>query len=177
MRRSTVALVVAGTIACAACERETRRYKEISPAEARPDAVQLSTLQPGKADPPEQKISPYQNNAYGISEGKRLFSAYNCNGCHAMGGGGIGPALMDDKWIYGGEPDQIYSTIAQGRPDGMPTFAKRIPNNQLWQIVAFVQSLSGNVPKDAASGRDDDLSAKKPEMRQEPVRPKQTGHR
>ena len=177
MTRPWVALIVAAAIASSACEREKRRYKEISAAEARPDAVKLSTLQPGRTDPPVEKVSPYQNNAYGISEGKRLFSAYNCNGCHAMGGGSIGPALMDDKWIYGGEPDQIYSTIAQGRPDGMPSFAQRIPNNQLWQIVAFVQSLSGNVPQDAASGRDDDLSAKKPEMRQEQVRPKQTGHR
>ena len=177
MMRLLTAVGAALLLAASACERESRRYKEISPADARPDAVKLSTLQPGKADPPEEKISPYQNNAYGISEGKRLFSAYNCNGCHALGGGGIGPALMDDKWIYGGDPEQIYSTIVQGRPNGMPSFAEKVPNNQVWQIVAFVQSLSGNVPQDAASGRDDDLSAKRPEMRQERLPPKQTGHR
>lgn len=160
-----------------ACERESRRYREMSPADARAETVKLSTLQPGRADPPVEKVSPYQQNAFGQAEGKRLFSAYNCNGCHAMGGGGMGPALMDDKWIYGGEPDQIYSTIVQGRPNGMPSFAGRIPNHQVWQLVAFVQSLAGNVPKDAAPSRDDDLSVKKPENRQGARRPKQTGHR
>ena len=170
-------IVVASLLLVCACDRESRRYKEMSPADARPDTVKLSTLQPGKADPPVRKASPYQANAYGLSEGKRLFSAYNCNGCHAMGGGGIGPALMDDKWIYGGEPDQIYSTILQGRPNGMPSFAGRIPNNQVWQLVSYVQSMSGNTPEDAAPSRDDDLSAKKPENRERPRGPKQTGHR
>ena len=37
-------------------------------------------------------------------QGKRLFSWYNCIGCHANGGGGIGPPLMDDEWIYGSRP-------------------------------------------------------------------------
>ena len=131
MSRGAVAVAVALTV-FAACERESRRYKEMSPAEARPDGVRLTTLQPGKTHPPQQKKSPYQGNAWGISEGKRLFIAYNCSGCHAMGGGGMGPALMDDKWIYGADPDQIHSTIVQGRPNGMPSFAAKIPNNQVW---------------------------------------------
>lgn len=176
MNRRTLIAVVS-MLCVGGCEREARRYQEKSPADARPETVKLSTLQPGRADPPVEKKSPYQGNAYGLSEGKRLYSAYNCNGCHAMGGGGMGPALMDDKWIYGGEADQIYSTIMQGRPNGMPSWAGKIPNNQVWQLVSFVQSMSGNAPKDAAPSRDDDLSVKKPESRQERQRPKQTGHR
>jgi cytochrome c oxidase cbb3-type subunit 3 len=121
--------------------------------------------------------SPYEENAWGMGEGKRLYQNYNCSGCHAMGGGGIGPALMDDKWIYGFTGEQIYSTIVQGRPNGMPAFGGRIPNDQIWQIVAYVQSLSGLTPQDAASSRDDDMSAKKPEARKERETPKQTGHR
>jgi cytochrome c oxidase cbb3-type subunit 3 len=37
---------------------------------------------------PEQK--EFEENAYMVSEGKRLFSAFNCVGCHAHGGGGMG---------------------------------------------------------------------------------------
>ena len=33
-------------------------------------------------------LSPYQENAWGMAEGKRLFSFFNCVGCHANGGGG-----------------------------------------------------------------------------------------
>jgi cytochrome c oxidase cbb3-type subunit 3 len=160
-----------------ACERESRRYQDGPAVATRPEATRITSLQPGAPTPPPESASPYQNNAWGISEGKRLFLAYNCNGCHAMGGGAIGPALMDEKWIYGYEPAQIYSTILQGRPNGMPAFTGRIPDQQIWQLVAYVQSLGGAVPKDAAPGRDDDLYPKKPEQRQTHTPPKQTGHR
>ena len=175
MRR---ALMLAGVLGLAlACERETRDYQQLPAGAARPDSVRLTELQPGKDRDKAPALSPYQENAYGIGEGKRLFGAYNCNGCHAMGGGGIGPALMDDKWIYGYEPDQIFSTIVQGRPNGMPAYAGRVPDQQVWQIVAYVQSLSGQTPQDAATSRDDDLNAKKPESRKEREQPRQTGHR
>ena len=71
--------------------------------------------------------SPYQENAWGMGEGKRLYAAYNCAPCHGVNGGGaIGPPLIDDKWIYGAKADQIYATISQGRPDGMPSFGGHI---------------------------------------------------
>ena len=83
--------------------------------------------------------SPYQDNAWGMGEGKRLYAAYNCAPCHGVNGGGaIGPPLMDDKWIYGSQPDQIYATISQGRPDGMPSFGGHVPTQQIWQLVAYV---------------------------------------
>jgi cytochrome c oxidase cbb3-type subunit 3 len=59
----------------------------------------------------------------------------------------------------------------------MPAFGGRVPDQQVWQLVAYVQSLSGQTPQDASPGRDDDMSEKKPEMRKERERPKQTGHR
>ena len=39
----------------------------------------------------------------------------------------MGPALMDDAWIYGGRLDQIYNSIYQGRPNGMPAWGGKIP--------------------------------------------------
>jgi cytochrome c oxidase cbb3-type subunit 3 len=175
MRRWAAIVIV--SVSVAACERETRDYHQLPAAAYRPDSVHLTNLQPGEPQVKAPVLSPFQENAYGMGEGKRLYAAYNCNGCHAQGGGGIGPPLMDDLWIYGYSPDQIYSSIVQGRPNGMPAFGGRIPDQQVWQIVAYVQSLSGQVPQDAAPGRDDDMSAKKPEMRKEREQPKQTGHR
>ena len=169
--------VLALAVLTVACERETRRYRELPAASSRTESVRLTELQPGEPQPGERVLSPYQKNAYGIAQGKTLYTSFNCNGCHAMGGGGIGPALMDDKWIYGAAPEQIYSTLVQGRPNGMPAFGGRIPDQQLWQLVAYVQSLSGDVPQDAAPGRNDDLSGKEPELRMERQGAKQTGHR
>ena len=176
---SRVVCVVLGVTAALAvgCERESRRHQEIPAGSVRAEGVRQIPLQPGKAQPEPPSKSPYHGNAYGLSEGKRLFAAFNCVGCHMNGGGGIGPALTDDKWIYGARPEQIYSTIVEGRPDGMPSFGGRIPDQQVWQIVAFVESLSGQVPQDAATSRSDDMTVGKPENRVEQVAPKQVGHR
>jgi cytochrome c oxidase cbb3-type subunit 3 len=102
-------------------------------------------------------------NAYAISQGKTLYNNYNCSGCHANGGGGMGPPLVDEKWIYGSEPEQVFATIVEGRPNGMPSWRGRIPDYQIWQIVAFVRSMSGQVSKTAAPGRDDHIQRKIPE--------------
>jgi cytochrome c oxidase cbb3-type subunit 3 len=114
----------------------------------------------------------YEENAYALSEGKQLYSYFNCIGCHANGGGGMGPALMDDKWIYGSNPEQIFATIVEGRPNGMPSWRGRIPDYQVWMLAAYVRSLSGLVPKDAAPGRSDHMKGKKPENSIEAKQPK-----
>jgi cytochrome c oxidase cbb3-type subunit 3 len=106
-----------------------------------------------------------------LSDGKRLYKWFNCSGCHANGGGAIGPALMDDRWIYGADPRDIYITIVDGRPNGMPSFRGRIPAAQVWQIVGYVRSLSGLVPRASAPGRDDDMRVGKPENQAEPKPP------
>ncbi len=36
-------------------------------------------------------------------------------------------------------PENIYATIINGRPNGMPAFGGKIPPQQVWQIVAYVQ--------------------------------------
>jgi cytochrome c oxidase cbb3-type subunit 3 len=103
--------------------------------------------------------NPYEQNAEAISEGKNLFAAFNCVGCHFHGGGGIGPPLMDDKWIYGSEPAQIFATIVEGRPNGMPSFRGKIVDYQVWEIAAYVRSMSGNASPQATSGRSDHMYA------------------
>jgi cytochrome c oxidase cbb3-type subunit 3 len=169
---ATIVLLLATT----ACDRERRDFKLPNGGELASSA-RLTELQPGAPSPPPTMKNPLQDNAYALSEGKRLFSAYNCVGCHAQGGGAIGPALMDHRWIYGSRPEQIFSTIVQGRPNGMPSFGTRIPEQEVWQLVAYVTSLSGNVRKDAAPSRNDDLQASKPELRRERQPAVQTGHR
>jgi cytochrome c oxidase cbb3-type subunit 3 len=104
-----------------------------------------------------------ENNAYTLSEGKRLFSTFNCTGCHARGGGGMGVPLRDDRWIYGSSPQQIFATIVEGRPNGMPSYGGRIPALQVRQLAAYVRSLSGLASSAAATGRNDDIGGTPPE--------------
>ena len=81
---------------------------------------------------------------------------------------------MDDRWIYGSRPENIFATILEGRPNGMPSFRGRIPDFQVWQIVAYVRSMSGLVPMDAAPGRNDAMQAKEPEAMKDEERPRQS---
>lgn len=72
----------------------------------------------------------------------------------------MGPPLMSRTFIYGSEPDNIFDTIVKGRPNGMPSWGGRIPEHQIWQIVAYVRSLSGQEPPTATPARSDDMEKK-----------------
>jgi mono/diheme cytochrome c family protein len=103
----------------------------------------MSVLQPGPATAMPTAPHPLDGNEEAIGEGERLYHHFNCSGCHFAGGGGIGPPLMDDEWIYGSSSRNIFYSIIEGRPQGMPAFGGRVPEEQLWRIVAYVRSLSG----------------------------------
>jgi cytochrome c oxidase cbb3-type subunit III len=141
------------------CQREKR---DIRPSPTRlaiyGDAAKESDLRPGGPIVPAHVVNnPYNSSSYDISEGQRLFQWYNCSGCHANGGGGIGPPLIKQQWIYGGEPANIFDTIVKGRPNGMPAWGGRIPEYQIWQIVTYVRSLNGQQPTSAMPVRSDTI--------------------
>ena len=100
---------------------------------------------------------------FGVPEGKRLYQQMNCVGCHFHGGGGIGPPLMDARWIYGSDPAQIFSTIVQGRPNGMPAFRGKLNDEQVWKLAAYVRSMSGQLSANVASSRDEHMMLGSPE--------------
>src|SRR3954468_11796260 len=133
----------------AACKREERTFHVSPQAASVPETVMLSELHPAQVGSNAPVKSGYEQTAQSLSEGKTLFQKMNCVGCHAHGGGGMGPALIDDKWIYGSDPDQVYATILQGRPNGMPSFAGKLPEQQVWKVAAYVRSLGGLTSKDA----------------------------
>lgn len=148
---SLVCLVLAGVIS-AGCRKAVTQ-----PPDEKPADVRVSDAVPG----PRQKIpsltNPFAGDEAAIATGKDLYAAMNCAGCHASGGGAIGPALMDDEWIYGSAPENVYSSIVEGRPQGMPSFGVRIQEAQVWRLVAYVRSLSGlrEAPKPESEPADD----------------------
>jgi cytochrome c oxidase cbb3-type subunit III len=154
----------------AGCKREERSLRPLPASAAPVYMTESSPLHPGPRGPLGPKdngtapVRLYaESSAYALSEGKRLYANYNCIGCHANGGGGMGPPLMDDKWIYGIEPDTVFETIVKGRPNGMPSFEGKIPDAQIWQIVAYVRSMSGQLSANVASSRDEHMMLGSPE--------------
>jgi cytochrome c oxidase cbb3-type subunit 3 len=59
----------------------------------------------------------------------------------------------------------------------MPSFGGHIPTQQIWQLVAYVQSMAGEVRATTAAGRNDAQMGAVPESRQPAQTPIQTGHR
>ena len=141
-------LILIACVATLACHRERRELNTSAN-----DAKRVVPV----------RVNPYEGNAYAISQGQQLFEQYNCSGCHFHGGGGIGPPLMDAEWIYGSTPANIYESIVEGRPNGMPSFGGRIPDNQIWQLVTYVRSVGGLEPRPASAPRTDAMQAKRAE--------------
>ena len=101
LRRSAFLLALGVTV-LAGCYREERSFSAPGPAAPRTDGTRATTNVAGGAPPVEagavaiaSKAPLYEENAFAVNQGKRLFRWYNCNGCHGQGGGGMGPALMD----------------------------------------------------------------------------------
>ena len=159
---SVVMALVAGFILV----RQERSYKTTPAASAaRSDLPMQGHLYAGGAPAvamPGPAVNTHEETtAFDVSQGNQLYHKFNCVACHAEGGGDIGPPLMDDKWIYGSEPRNVFNTIVEGRPNGMPSFRGKIPDAQVWQIVAYVRSLSGLAPAADRSSRNDDIAATK----------------
>ncbi len=157
-----------------ACSRETRHQDQHPPTGTPAIAGSPDTVFPGNASPPglDPRAAAYEGNAPAIAKGQQLFLWMNCAGCHSHGGGGMGPALMDGKWRYGGRIDQIAASISEGRPNGMPAWRAKLTQDQIWQLAAYVRSMAGLEPIDAVSTRTDSMSNTPPQTQMPPQGPK-----
>ena len=116
--------------------------------------VALVTLSPGGTPPVREsteKGQAYEKDAQKIADGKQLFAQMNCSGCHSHGGGGMGPPLTkpQNEFIYGSSIENIVSTVREGRPKGMPSFRGKLPDDQIWEVAAYVHSLVDGAPEPA----------------------------
>ena len=92
--------------------------------------------------------------------GERLFQTYcaQCHGSDARGSKGF-PNLADRDWLWGGEPEQIKHSIAEGRNGIMTPFGAILSAEQVKDVAAYVRSLS-NLPADSLrAGRGRELFA------------------
>jgi cytochrome c oxidase cbb3-type subunit III len=97
---------------------------------------------PGPPSTPHERTNPLNGDPVALQDGRRLFDWYNCSGCHGgHAGGGMGPSLRGPVWLYGNRDDQIFDSIAEGRSKGMPAWGSRIPEHQIWELVAYIKSM------------------------------------
>ena len=151
----------------AGCDREERDPRGRPLPETGPlvSPATLRTVSDPRAD-------DYKNNAFHVSQGQLYYKWMNCNGCHANGGGGMGPPLMDDEWCYGSSMEDIVETIAHGRPNGMPAFAGKLTPQQMWELAAYVRTMSALDRQDVRAGRAESISIGEPPSLRDPHKPK-----
>jgi cytochrome c oxidase cbb3-type subunit III len=166
-RARAIALLILIALPLCACKREQRALRTDPPVAA---ALEKVAVMPGgiNGTPPEVDRAlghPSQTNAYELSQGKRLYTWFNCDGCHANGGGASGPALIDGWWRYGPDPVSIFVSIHDGRPGGMPGFANRLTTEQIWQLTGYIQSVGALSAQTAAPNRNDHMQTRPAENR------------
>lgn len=83
-------------------------------------------------------------NKKALLSGQRIF-ANNCAVCHGSAGtGSYGfPDLTDNDWLYGGEPEQIKTTIMHGRKGAMPGWGNVLGEEGVTAVAEYVMGLSG----------------------------------
>ncbi|MCQ1851620.1 cytochrome-c oxidase, cbb3-type subunit III [Neorhizobium galegae] len=113
------------------------------------EKISTSSLEDIVADP--------QLNQFATAGGAAAFRV-NCTPCHGTGAtGGRGyPNLNDDDWLWGGDINALYQTIAHGirdpadgetRISEMPAFTDMLKPEEVRQVAAYVVSLTGT-PRD-----------------------------
>lgn len=119
-----------------------------SPAQGRDSSDRFVShvehIQPGGVPIPRGMVlrNPYEGNAAATATGAKLYVAYNCIDCHgADGSGAMGPSLADGRWHFGGTAAEVYESIYQGRPEGMPAWGSLLSSDQVWMLVTYVRTL------------------------------------
>jgi cytochrome c oxidase cbb3-type subunit 3 len=120
--------------------------QQTAPSAANLLLVPLVTNIPGGLTVPDVK-SPVEGDPQAVERGKKYFTGFNCVGCHAANGaGGMGPSLSNRFFKFGDKPAQMYNVIAHGAPLGMPAWGTVLPSSAIWDIIAYIQSIS-DAPK------------------------------
>ena len=104
-------------------------------------------------DPAMTLQNPYANDPSALEQGRQLFVAMNCAGCHGgHAGGGMGPDLRPDHiFRYGNLPANLFDSISMGRGMGMPAWGTKLPSDVIWKLAAYIQSLGTQQEPDKAA--------------------------
>ncbi len=116
-------------------------------------AVAREKLEARLAFVKDQSLEQLAKDSAAMATAKNLFGA-NCSTCHgsdARGAKGF-PNLTDNDWLYGGDAESIYASIANGRHGIMPALGSALDPTGVNEVASYVVSLSGGkAPEDWVS--------------------------
>jgi cytochrome c oxidase cbb3-type subunit III len=87
----------------------------------------------------EAANAPFAITPEEVARGEQVFKQ-NCVPCHGADMKGvIGPSLIDDQWLHGGQAAEILHTITYGvQEKGMLAWGTILPPEQIRDVAAFV---------------------------------------
>jgi len=104
---------------------------EVAAAQSQTAAIRASlpTTNPKRGDPAE------------IAEGAKIWATI-CVACHLPDGKGlVGPSLIDPYWKYGSADAELFATVSEGRPGGMPPWGPQLGSDKIWEVLAYLETL------------------------------------
>src|SRR5260221_3240834 len=125
----------------------TRPLKAYAAAFALAYAASASTVakqsDAALSEPMVKKLNPFTGKEDGIAVGKTLYIQVGCQGCHGGGGGGgMAASLIDDTWKFGSDDETLFKLIKGQIPEQtMPVVYNSLPDEQVWQILAYIRTL------------------------------------
>ena len=113
--------------------------------------AQPSPTAPRKGGNPEaaKTMNPVASSPETLSAGRRLYTRW-CANCHGASGKGDGPGaaaggqpadLTDAMSDYGSSEGEIFSVIHDGTSADMGSYAERMTDTDIWNVVNFLKSL------------------------------------
>ena len=102
-------------------------------------AYNLQMEEAQKRWPQNASAAAVTTDAGAIDQGKEIY-ATNCAACHGPDlTGGIGPNLIDDEWVHGGDPDSVVKTITEGvGAKGMPAWGPVLGPAKVGAVASYV---------------------------------------
>jgi cytochrome c-L len=88
-------------------------------------------------------VNPYKGNASAIEQGKKIYGEY-CASCHMPDGSGrMGPSLIEDYHVYEEikQDPGLFSIIYGGGAGAMQPFSKRLSQDEILKVMAYVRTL------------------------------------
>jgi putative heme-binding domain-containing protein len=96
--------------------------------------------------------NPLAGNADAIRFGTGLFRA-RCADCHGMDARGVRSPDLTQVWASGRTDEGLFKTVKNGVPGTeMPAVGARMPDNEIWQILAYLRTLAAPAPNDPPKG-------------------------
>ena len=88
-----------------------------------------------------------QDHEVALAEAGAEIYEWNCASCHGDEGEGMtmlgAPALNNQIWLYGGDPDALRETIYYSRFGVMPAFQQRLREAEIRAVAVYVHALGG----------------------------------